>query len=189
MIDVNTGRFVGKKDLEDTIVTTNIEAAREIAHQLRIRNCGGIIIIDFIDMERESHREKVMAVLQEELVVDRARTVVSRMSDLGLVEMTRKRIRPSLLSSLCDPCPYCEGKGYIKQKVTVAHEIFRTLEKESVGSSSATTTVFHCHSEVADWIYAEESEALELVEQKLGHPVALKVEANFHVEQYQVESH
>jgi ribonuclease G len=189
VIDVNTGRYVGKKDLEDTIVTTNIEAAREIAHQLRIRNCGGIIIIDFIDMERESHREKVMSVLQEELVVDRARTVVSRMSELGLVEMTRKRTRPSLLSNLCDPCPYCEGRGYIKQKVTVAHEIFRTLEKEAAANVLAGTTVVQCHSEVADWIYAEESEALDLVEQKLGHPVALKVEPNFHVEQFQVESH
>ncbi|MEK6554120.1 MAG: ribonuclease E/G, partial [Bdellovibrionota bacterium] len=161
----------------------------EIAHQLRIRNCGGIIIIDFIDMERESHREKVMSVLQEELVVDRARTVVSGMSEMGLVEMTRKRIRPSLLSNLCDPCPYCEGKGYIKQKVTVAYEIFRALEKEASRSVSASTTVVQCHSEVADWIYAEESEALDLVEQKLGHPVALKVEPHFHLEQYQVESH
>lgn len=189
VIDVNTGRYVGKKDLEDTIVTTNIEAAREIAHQLRIRNCGGIIIIDFIDMERESHREKVMAILLEELVVDRARTVVSHMSDLGLVEMTRKRIRPSLLSNLCEPCPYCEGKGYIKQKVTVANEIFRALEKEGGRSPSATTSVVHCHNEVADWIYAEESEALDLVEQKVGHPVAFKVEPHFHVEQYQIESH
>lgn len=189
VIDVNTGRYVGKKDLEDTIVTTNIEAAREIAHQLRIRNCGGIIIIDFIDMERESHREKVMAVLQEELAIDRARTVVSRMSELGLVEMTRKRIRPSLLSNLCDPCPYCEGKGYIKQKVTVAHEIFRTLEKDAARGNSSGTTVVHCHGEVADWIYAEESEALDLVEQKLGHPVAFKVEPHFHIEQYQVGAH
>lgn len=189
VIDVNTGRYVGKKDLEDTIVTTNIEAAREIAHQLRIRNCGGIIIIDFIDMERAAHKEKVMEVLLEELAVDRSRTVVSGMSDLGLVEMTRKRIRPSLLSNLCDPCPYCEGKGYIKQKVTVANEIFRALEKESGRSPSATTSVVHCHSEVADWIYAEESEALDLVEQKLGHPVAFKVEPHFHVEQYQIESH
>ncbi len=189
VIDVNTGRYVGKKDLEDTIVTTNIEAAREIAHQLRIRNCGGIIIIDFIDMERATHKEKVMEVLLEELAVDRSRTVVSGMSDLGLVEMTRKRIRPSLLANLCDPCPYCEGKGYIKQKVTVANEIFRALEKESGRSPAATTSVVHCHSEVADWIYAEESEALDLVEQKVGHPVAFKVEPHFHVEQYQIESH
>jgi ribonuclease G len=188
VIDINTGKYVGKRDLEDTIVTTNIEAAYEIAHQLRIRNCGGIIIIDFIDMEKESHKEKVMQVLREELAKDRARTVVSPMSDLGLVEMTRKRIRPSLISSLCDPCPYCEGKGYIKQKVTVAHEIFRTLEREASRHRGKATTVVHCQSEVADWIYAEESDALEQIEQSLGHSVAFKVEPNFHIEQFEIEN-
>ncbi len=187
VIDVNTGKYVGKRDLEDTIVTTNIEAAREIAHQLRIRNCGGIIIIDFIDMEKENHREKVLNVLKEELSKDRARTVVSTISELGLVEMTRKRIRPSLISSLCDPCPYCEGKGYIKQKVTVSHEIFRILERDAKRQRHEASTVVHCHSEVADWIYAEEAEALEQIEIVLGHSVALKVEPNFHVEQFEIE--
>ncbi len=188
VVDVNTGKFVGKRDLEDTIVTTNIEAAREIAHQLRIRNCGGIIIIDFIDMEKESHREKVMSILKEEFAKDRARTVVSPMSELGLVEMTRKRIRPSLIASLCDPCPYCEGKGYIKQRVTVAHEIFRTLEREALRHKNKATTVVRCQSEVADWIYAEESEALEHIEMKLGHAVAFKVEPSFHLEQFEIEN-
>lgn len=188
VVDVNTGKFVGKRDLEDTIVTTNIEAAREIAHQLRIRNCGGIIIIDFIDMEKESHREKVMSVLKEELAKDRARTVVSPISGLGLVEMTRKRIRPSLLASLCDPCPYCEGKGYIKQRVTVAYEIFRTLEREISRRNNKVTTVVRCQSEVADWIYAEESEALEQIESKLGHAVAFKIEPSYHLEQFEIEN-
>ncbi|RYZ89813.1 MAG: Rne/Rng family ribonuclease, partial [Proteobacteria bacterium] len=104
VIDVNTGTFDGKKDLEDTILKTNLEAVREIAHQLRIRNCGGIIIIDFIDMEKESHREKVLDALAEELHRDRACTNVVSMSQLGLVEMTRKRIRPSLIKTLCEPC-------------------------------------------------------------------------------------
>ncbi len=188
VIDVNTGRYVGKKDLEDTIVTTNIEAAREIAHQLRIRNCGGIVIIDFIDMEKASHRDQVMGVLLEELSKDRARTQVSGMSDLGLVEMTRKRIRPSLLSNLCEPCPYCEGKGYIKQRVTIAHEIFRGLEREAERRKAQKITVVRCHGEVADWIYAEEAEALEFVEAKVGHSVALKVEPSFHLEQYEIEN-
>jgi ribonuclease G len=187
VIDVNTGKFVGKRDLEDTIVTTNIEAAREIAHQLRIRNCGGIIIIDFIDMEKPAHREKVLTILREELAKDRARTMASPMSELGLVEMTRKRIRPSLIASLCDPCPYCEGQGYIKQKVTVAHEVFRTLEREAGQHRGKSTTVVHCQSEVADWIYAEEAEALERVEQHLGHSVAFKVEPNYHIEQFEIE--
>ena len=186
VIDVNTGKFVGKRDLEDTIVTTNIEAAREIAHQLRIRNCGGIIIIDFIDMEKEAHREKVLNVLKEELAKDRARAIVSGMSELGLVEMTRKRNRPSLVASLCEPCPYCEGKGYIKQKATVAHEIFRALEKEAL-RHKGRGVVIHCHSEVADWIYAEEAEPLEHIEIALGHSVALKVEPGFHIEQFDIE--
>ena len=187
VIDVNTGRFVGKKHLEDTILTTNVEAAREIAHQLRIRNAGGIIIIDFIDMERESHKEQVMKVLEEELALDQARTVVSGMSELGLVEMTRKRIRPSLLSNLCDPCPYCEGKGYIKQRLTVAHEIFRALEREAENSKSNPAKRVRCHSEVADWVYAEESESLEFVESKLGSSVSFEVGPGFHMEQYEIE--
>jgi ribonuclease G len=187
VIDVNTGRFVGKKDLEDTILTTNIEAAREIAHQLRIRSCGGIIIIDFIDMMRESHREQVMSVLKEELAKDKVRTVVSRMSELGLVEMTRKRIRPSLVSGLCDPCPYCEGRGYIKQKVTIAHEILRALERDAERHKGKSASVVRCHGEIADWIYAEEAETLELVESRIGHSLAFKVEPNFHIEQYEVE--
>ncbi len=186
VVDVNTGKFVGKRDLEDTIVTTNIEAAREIAHQLRIRNCGGIVIIDFIDMEKEAHREKVLNILKEELTKDRARTVVSPMSDLGLVEMTRKRNRPSLIAALCEPCPYCEGRGYIKQKATVAHEIFRALEKEAL-RHKGRGVVIHCHSEVADWIYAEEAEALEQTEIVLGHSVAFKVEPGFHLEQFDIE--
>jgi len=188
VIDVNTGKYVGKRDLEDTIVTTNIEAAREIAHQLRIRNCGGIIIIDFIDMEKESHRDKVMSVLKEEFVKDRARTVVSPMSELGLVEMTRKRIRPSLIASLCDPCPYCEGRGYIKQKATIAHEIFRTLERDANRHRGKASTVVRCQSEVADWIYAEEAEALDKIEQNIGHSVAFKVEPNFHLEQFEIDN-
>ncbi|OFZ19386.1 MAG: ribonuclease G [Bdellovibrionales bacterium RBG_16_40_8] len=188
VVDVNTGKYVGKRDLDDTIVTTNIEAAREIAHQLRIRNCGGIIIIDFIDMEKESHRDKVMVVFKEELAKDRARTVVSTISEFGLVEMTRKRIRPSLIASLCDPCPYCEGRGYIKQKSTIAHEIFRSLERESARHRDKATTVVRCQSVVADWIYAEEAEALEKIEQALGHSVAFKIEPDFHIEQFEVEN-
>ena len=188
VIDVNTGKFVGKRDLEDTIVTTNIEAAREIAHQLRIRNCGGIIIIDFIDMESEIHREKVLNVLKTELAKDRARTVVSNISELGLVEMTRKRISPSLVASLCDPCPYCEGKGYIKQRVTIAHEIFRTIERDRLHHKGKEPIVVHCHSEVADWIYAEETEMLDKTEARLGQPVVFKVEPSYHLEQFEVDN-
>ena len=190
VIDVNTGRFVGKKDLEDTILKTNLEAIKEIAHQLRIRNCGGIIIIDFIDMEKPAHREKVMTQLQLELSKDLAKTTVVAMSELGLVEMTRKRIRPSLVSSLCEPCTYCEGKGYIRRKSTVAQEIFLALEREVLRSQQAPATkaVVQCHSSVADWIYEEEQEALEAIEAKIQRPVVFKVEPHYHVEQFEIYS-
>lgn len=187
VIDVNTGRFVGKKDLEDTILKTNLEAVREIAHQLRIRNCGGIIIVDFIDMEKETHREKVLEGLKEEVSKDRARTHVISMSQLGLVEMTRKRIRPSLIKSLCEPCEYCEGKGYIKKKSTVASEIFREIERDAPGLDKKNASiVVHCHSEVVDWIYEMEGETLEHIEQKIARSIAFKIEPNYHLEQYEV---
>lgn len=188
VIDVNTGRYVGKKDLEDTILKTNLEAVREVAHQLRIRNCGGIIIIDFIDMEKEAHREKVMQAFKDELQKDRARTTVFSMSNLGLVEMTRKRIRPSLVKILCEPCSYCDGKGYIKQKATVAHEIFRDLEREAKKGDPRTAAVVHCHADVGDWIYAEESEMLEYIEHRIGRNVVLKLEPGYHIEQYEIFS-
>ena len=186
VIDVNTGRFVGKKDLEDTILKNNLEAVREIAHALRVRNVGGIIIIDFIDMEKDSHREKVLSALRSELQADRARTAVVSMSNLGLVEMTRKRIRPSLIKTLCEPCTYCEGRGYVKQKATVAHEIFRDLEREGIRESENATTLVHCNPAVGDWIYEEESEMLEYVEKKIGRSVVLKLEPGYHLEQYEI---
>lgn len=190
VIDINTGRYVGKKDLEDTILKTNLEAIKEITHQLRIRNCGGIIIIDFIDMEKPVHREKVMSQLRLELTKDLAKTTVVAMSELGLVEMTRKRIRPSLVSNLCEPCTYCEGKGYIKRKSTVAQEIFLALEREVLRNQSpATNAVVHCHGSVADWIYEEEQESLEAIESKIQRPVVFKVEPHYHVEQFEIYSH
>lgn len=187
VIDVNTGKFVGKRDLEDTILKTNLEAVKEIAHQLRIRNCGGIIIIDLIDMEKESHREKVLSLLGEELQKDRARTNVVSMSPLGLVEMTRKRIRPSLIKTLCEPCSYCDGKGFNKRKSTIANEIFRELERDmSQIENKKTNIVVHCHQEVVDWIYEVEDETLHFIETKIGKSVAFKIEPSYHIEQYEI---
>ncbi len=187
VIDVNTGRYVGKKDLEETILKTNLEAVKEIAHQLRIRNTGGIIIIDFIDMERENHREKVLSVLAEELVRDRSRTNVVSMSSLGLVEMTRKRTRPSLIKTLCEPCSYCEGKGYIKRKTTVANEIFRELERDLSQLENKKSLInVHCHADVIDWIYEVEAETLAFTEAKLGRSVQFKIEPTYHIEQYEI---
>ncbi len=187
VVDVNTGRFVGKKDLEDTILKTNLEAVKEIAHQLRIRNCGGIIIIDFIDMEKQSHRDKVVAHLNEELQKDRARTHVISMSSLGLVEMTRKRTRPSLIKTLCNPCSYCDGKGYVKKKSTVANEIFRELERDLMTyRHQRGNVVVHCHREVVDWIYEVEAATLDSIEKKMSKSVAFKVEPAYHIEQYEI---
>jgi len=188
VIDVNTGRYVGKKDLEDTILKTNLEAAKEIAHQLRVRNVGGIIIIDFIDMEKEVHREQVMQALEDELKKDRSRTNINSMSQLGLVEMTRKRIRPSLVKTLCQPCSYCDGKGYIKRKNTIANEIFRELEREIslIEHAKKPGIIVHCHAEIVDWVYESESETLEALEKRLGRSVAFKIEPSYHTEQYEI---
>ena len=129
-IDVNTGRYVGKHNLEDTILKTNLEALKEIAFQLRLRNIGGLIIVDFIDMEKEPHREKVHATFEEALKNDKNKTNILKISELGLVEMTRKRVRESIGRTLCEPCSYCEGKGYVKGHLTVIYEILRELQRE-----------------------------------------------------------
>lgn len=185
-IDVNTGRYVGKKDIEDTIIKTNLEAAVEVAHQLRIRNCGGIIIIDFIDMEKEAHKEQLMQILSEELEKDRAKTTVLSLSQFGLAEMTRKRIRPSLVSQLCEPCYYCEGTGYIKRTSTVAHEVFRAIEREVRLLGKGFNVVVQCHAKVADWVYDEESETLDELEKRMACNVTFKVDHRFHIEQFEV---
>src|SRR5512136_915066 len=131
VIDVNTGRYVGRRNLEETILKTNLEAAKEIAYQLRLRNIGGIIIIDFIDMEREGDREKVYQAFEEALKKDRQKTNIFKISELGLVEMTRKRTRENISRILGEPCPYCEGAGLVKSKTTVCYDIFREIERTS----------------------------------------------------------
>ncbi|AGH96770.1 Rne/Rng family ribonuclease [Pseudobdellovibrio exovorus] len=188
VIDINTGRYVGKKDLEDTILKTNLEAVKEIAHQLRVRNVGGIIIIDFIDMEKQVHREQVMQALEEELRKDRSRTNIISMSELGLVEMTRKRTRPSLIKRLCQPCSYCDGKGYIKRTNTIAGEIFRELERQIslVDPNRKLGVIVHCHAEIVDWVYESESETLDSLEKRLGRSIAFKIEPSYHTEQYEI---
>jgi ribonuclease G len=187
VIDINTGSFVGKKDFEETILKTNLEAVKEICAQLRIRNCGGIIIIDFIDMLKPSSREQVMNSLQEELKKDRAKTNVMPMSELGLVEMTRKRVRPSLVKTLCEPCSYCDGKGYIKSKSYIGNEIFREAERES-SRTSGDAIIVHCHPDIASWIFDEESEMIEFLETRLDRRIIIKVEPTYHVEQFDLYS-
>ena len=186
VVDVNTGRYVGKKDIDETILQTNLEAAQEIAHQLRIRNCGGIIIIDFIDMEKTAHKDQVVSLLKEDLSQDRAKTKITEISELGLVEMTRKRIRPSLVSILTEPCSYCEGKGYTKRRMTVANEIFRALEREATHVSKDKKAYVECHSDIADWIYEEDSESLDYIENFLGTSVVFRVDKKLHIETFTV---
>ena len=186
VIDVNTGSYVGKKDIEETVLKTNLEAAYEVAHQLKVRNSGGIIVIDFIDMEKTAHKEKVMAALKEQLSFDRSRTEVMSISELGLVEMTRKRIRPSLVSVLCEPCSYCDGNGYIKRSETVANEIFREIRRDSLGKTNENWVV-SCHPIVADWIYNEETVAIELLEKNLQVGITIDVRAGFHREEYEIK--
>lgn len=181
-IDVNTGRYVGKRSLEDTILKTNLEAVREIAYQLRLRNIGGIIILDFIDMEREDNRRKVYAALQEALASDKAKTTISHISPIGLIEMTRKRIRESLGRTLCDTCPYCEGRGYIKSNRTVCYEVFRELRRAFAGSDEKKALVT-VNSGVADLMYDEERQGVEELEKEFQKKIVIKADPNLHQEQ------
>ncbi len=184
-VDVNTGRYVGKHNLEDTILKTNLEAVKEIAFQLRLRNIGGLIIIDFIDMEKEAHREKVHAALEEALKNDKNKTNILKISELGLVEMTRKRVRESIGRTLCEPCPYCEGKGYVKGKLTVIYEILRELHREMKDLPAGHVTLL-AHPEIAGLLIDEERAGLDEVEELYGRPVSIQSRPGFHIEQFEI---
>jgi ribonuclease G len=183
-IDVNTGRYVGKHNLEDTITKINLEAVREIVCQLRLRDLGGIIIIDFIDMERPTNRERVFTALQEALTGDRARTNILKISELGLVEMTRKRVRESLTRSLTETCPYCEGTGRVKSPASVGYEILRAIEREARGRVGVL--VVNASPAVAKRLIDEDQAVLESLETRLGIQVRVDAAAHFHIEQFEV---
>ena len=184
-IDVNTGRFVGKRNLEDTILRTNLEAVREVAYQLRLRNIGGMVIIDFIDMEDEAHRERVLASLTEALEADRARCNVVKMSELGLVEMTRQRTRESLGRQLTETCWYCEGRGALKSKRTVAYDIFRALERQAPKLMEPVVVV-QAHPEVVDLMVGEEAEVLAGIESRSKKRIVARPRGSFHQEQFDI---
>ncbi|MBL93356.1 MAG: Rne/Rng family ribonuclease [Myxococcales bacterium] len=184
-IDVNTGKFVGRRNLEDTILRTNLEAVKEVAYQLRLRNIGGMVIIDFIDMEEDEHRTKVLSALEDELKKDKARCNVVKISELGLVEMTRQRKRESLGNFLSEPCFYCEGKGTLKSKRTTVYEIFRELERQAT-RLHFNVLVVHAHPVVVDMIYGEEGESLAELEDKLAKQIIVKPRGSFHQEQYDI---
>lgn len=184
-IDVNTGAYVGHRNLEETIFKTNLEAAAAIARQLRLRNLGGIIILDFIDMVSEEHRQSVLKTLEKHLEKDRAKSHISQVSPLGLVEMTRKRTRESLEQVLCEPCPLCDGRGSIKTAETVCYEIFRELLRESRQYSPRQFVVLAA-SEVVDAMLDQESNSVAQLEAFIGLPIKFQAEALYTREQYDV---
>ncbi len=184
-IDVNSGRYVGKKNLEDTIVKINTEAAREIVYQLRLRNIGGIIICDFIDMEKQQNRDKVFKSLLEALGRDKAKTNVLRISELGLVEMTRKRVRESIGRMLHETCGYCAGQGYVKSATTVSYEVFRELRR-SAGAYKDPTMVVQAQTEVANLLQGEEREELRHLMDRFNKTIQVKPRSDYHREQYDI---
>lgn len=184
-VDVNTGKYVGRRSPEETVFKTNMEALKEIVYQLRLRNIGGIIIIDFIDMERSSNREKVYQALREAVKKDKSQSYILRISELGLVEMTRKRVKESLRASLCEACPYCEGKGVIKSKETIILEIYKELLKE-VPKKRWRKVVVYVHPDIAELLYDDEREIIEDIEQRFKKKVVVKAMSMLHHEQFKI---
>jgi ribonuclease G len=173
-IDVNTGRFVGKKSQDDTVLKTNLEAVEEVVNQLRLRNIGGIIIVDFIDMAREGDRKKVSDALALALKRDKARTSALKISELGLVQMTRKRTRESLEKLLTDNCPRCEGRRVVKSVPTLAAEVLRGIQREALRKSAGEMLIVKLNPEVARYLYDHGAKDLETLEQRLSTKIVLR---------------
>jgi ribonuclease G len=184
-IDVNTGGFVGARNFEDTIFKTNLEAAGALARQLRLRNLGGIIIADFIDMAREEHQQAVLAELRKQLARDRTRTTVSGFTQLGLVEMTRKRTRESLAHMLCEPCPTCQGRGQVKTARSVCYDILREILREARQFNPKEFRVV-ASAAVVEMLLDEESVHLAGLSEFIGKPISLSAEATMNPEQYDI---
>lgn len=184
-IDVNTGKFVGKSDkLEDTITRTNLEAAKEIVRQVRLRDLGGIIVVDFIDMEERKNRQRVVMALQQELSHDRAPSKVLSVNDFGLVAITRKRVKQSLERTLCAPCPYCQGAGMVKSAQTMCFEILEQAKAMSSDLSGSSDVMLRVSPHVADAFRTTEREVLEEIEAHFATPVTIEPDPNLHQEQF-----
>ena len=183
-IDVNTGKYVGKKSSEETVLKTNMEAVKEIVYQLKLRNIGGIIVLDLIDMTKSANKEKVYNALKEALKSDKARTNILKISELGLVEMTRKRSRENITQLLCEPCPYCEGNGIIRSKYTVIMEIYRELLKEL--PKRRRKAIIYVHPVIAELLYGESENVIEELEKKFKKRVVIKISGALHQEQYEI---
>jgi len=184
-IDVNTGRFVGKRDLEETVFKTNLEAVQEVVHQLRFRNLGGLIIIDLIDMESASNREKVYRALQEALRADKARTNILKISELGLVEMTRKRTRENLVQTLCEPCSYCEGRSYVLSRESVAFRVLREIRKH-LPRLRGRAIAIAVNPHVAEELLTRSKEALAKLSEEIGKDIEVRARPGIHQEQYEL---
>ncbi len=185
VIDVNTGRFVGKNDLEETIFKTNMEAVKEIAYQLRLRNIGGIIIIDFIDMEDELHREELFTSFKEAVKKDKSRINILKLTEFGLVQMTRKRSCENLNQLLCEPCHYCAGEGRLKSRRTICYEIFRKISRDAqkYKGNMITLTV---HPRIADMLLKEEEHVTLELERNINKRLTIIPANNLHIEKYEL---
>ena len=184
-IDVNTGRYVGKHNLEETILKTNLEAVKEIAYQIRLRDIGGIIVIDFIDMEKKSNQEKVFNALKEALVRDKSKTHVLPMSDMGLIQMTRKRTREPLTRILCEPCYYCDGEGYIISKQSICYTIFREILRESQDMNGIRLTL-RVNPQIAELLHGEENHLIAALEQNIGKQIVIYPNTTYHPEEFDI---
>ncbi len=184
-IDVNTGRYVGGHNFDETILKTNLEAVKEIAYQVRLRNIGGIIIIDFIDMKKEQHKEKVMTQLNEAMKKDKSQINVLPLSELGLVQMTRKRTRRNLTRTLCEPCFYCGGDGMLLTGKSICHKIYRDLLNEASDMMGNKFTV-KVHPEIAQLLHGEEKELITSLEKRTGKPIAVYPDIHYHKEEYHI---
>lgn len=184
-IDVNTGRYVGKHNLEETILKTNLEAVKEIGYQIRLRDIGGIIIIDFIDMAKKSSQEKVYNELKEAFKKDRSKTHILPISDLGLIQMTRKRSKKPLYRILCEPCLYCDGEGYLISMRTICYNIYREILRDA-SDMSGVKMILKVNPEIAIVLRDEENNIIVELERLIGKQITVQSEQRFHIEQFEI---
>ena len=184
-VDVNTGRYVGKHNLEETILKTNLDAVKEIAYQLRLRDIGGIIIIDFIDMEKKANQEKVYNALLDALKKDRSKTHVLPISEMGLIQMTRKRIRKPLNRILCEPCFYCEGEGYLMSRNSICHMIYREILRE-YRTVNGIRIIVRVNPEIAELLHGEENYLIFQLEKTIGKQIMIYPNPQFHLEEFDI---
>ncbi len=187
VIDVNTGKYLGKRGLEDTILRTNLEAVKEIAYQIRLRNVGGIIVVDFIDMERRENRETVFQAFLDALKKDRIKTFAYPISELGLVQLTRKRTRENMVNMLTESCPTCDGSGYIKSRYTISYEVLRQLRAACRRGEGKQFDV-HLSPEVARLLIEEEKSSLEHLEAAYGTKINIVANSAFIIDNFEVKS-